>query len=75
MNTHVMSTVYAAKHPDLFASYRLPANTTRLNNDALMLAKRLRRWPNNKTSLFQRVVFAGLSLCGPSAYFEVSIII
>ena len=25
-----------------------------------MLAQRLRRWPNIKTSLFQRVVFAGL---------------
>ena len=41
-----------------------PANTTvtRWNNDVLMLAQRLRRWPNIKTSLFQRVtvVFAGL---------------
>ena len=26
-----------------------------------MLAQRLRRWPNIKTSLFQRVVFAGIS--------------
>ena len=34
-----------------------PANTTRLNNDVLMLAQRLRRWPNIKTSLFQH--FAG----------------
>ena len=25
-----------------------------------MLAQRLRRWPNIKTSLFQRVVFPGL---------------
>ena len=25
-----------------------------------MLAQRLRRWPNIKTALFQRVVFAGL---------------
>ena len=37
-----------------------PANTTRWNNDVLMLAQRLRRWPNIKTSLFQRVVFAGI---------------
>ena len=36
-----------------------PANTTRWNNDVLMLAQRLRRWPNIKTSLFQRFVFAG----------------
>ena len=27
-----------------------------------MLAQRLRRWPNINTSLFQRVVFAGLLL-------------
>ena len=27
--------------------------------DILLLAQRLRRWPNIKTSLFQRVVFAG----------------
>ena len=26
-----------------------------------MLAQRLRRWPNIKTSLFQRVVFAGIA--------------
>ena len=38
-----------------------PANTTRWNNDVLMLAQRLRRWPNIKTSLFQRVVSAGLA--------------
>ena len=25
-----------------------------------MLAQRLRRWPNIRTSLFQRVVFAGI---------------
>ena len=37
-----------------------PANTTRWNNDVSMLAQRLRRWPNIKTSLFQPVVFAGL---------------
>ena len=30
---------------------------TRCNNDVLMLTQRLRRWPNIKTSLFQRVVF------------------
>ena len=34
-----------------------PANTTLWNNDVLMLPQRLRRWPNIKTSLFQRVVF------------------
>ena len=27
-----------------------------------MLAQRLRRWPNIKTPLFQRVVFVGLSV-------------
>ena len=36
-----------------------PANTTRWNDDVLMLAQRLWRWPNIKTSSFQRVVFAG----------------
>ena len=36
-----------------------PANTTRWNKDVLMLAQRLRRWPNIETSLFQRVGFAG----------------
>ena len=38
---------------------RCPANTTRWNNTVLMLGQRLRRWPNIKTALFQRVVFAG----------------
>ena len=38
----------------------VPANTTRWNNDVLKLGQRLRRWPNIKTSLFQRVVFAGV---------------
>ena len=32
--------------------------TTRWNYDVLMLAQRLQRWPNIKTSLFQRVMFA-----------------
>ena len=36
-----------------------PANTTRWNNDVLMLGQRRRRWANIKTSLFKRVVFAG----------------
>ena len=35
-----------------------PANTTRRNNDVLMLSQRRRRWANVKTLLFQRV-FAG----------------
>ena len=35
------------------------ANTTRWNDNALLLAQRLRRWPNIKTSSVQRVVFAG----------------
>ena len=35
------------------------ANKTRWNNDVSKLVQRLRRWPNIKTSLFQRVVFAG----------------
>ena len=30
-----------------------PANTTRWNNNVLMLAQRLRRWPNIKTSLLR----------------------
>ena len=36
-----------------------PANTTRWNNDVLMLAQRLQRWPNIKTSFFQHDVFGG----------------
>ena len=43
-------------YEEVLKSY--PANTTRLSNDVWMLAQRLRRWPNIKTSLFQRVVFA-----------------
>ena len=35
-----------------------PANTTSSNNAVLMLAQRLRRWPNIQTELFQRAVFA-----------------
>ena len=37
-----------------------PANTTRSNNDVLMLGDRRRRRANIKTALFQRVVFAGM---------------
>ena len=40
----------------------IPTNTARWNNDVLLLAQRLRRWPNIKTSLFQRAVFAGMCL-------------
>ena len=36
-----------------------PANTTRWSNDVLMLDQRRRCWADIKTSLFQRVVFAG----------------
>ena len=43
-------------------SWAFPANTTRWNNDVLMLAQRLRRWASIKTSLFQRVVLAGILL-------------
>ena len=46
-----------------------PANTTRWNNDVLMLPQRLRRWPNIKTSLFQRVVF-GRPSCNKSLVCE-----
>ena len=48
------------KTPDrsLFSESHNPTNTTRWNNDVLMLAQRLRRWPNIKTALFQRIVFA-----------------
>ena len=36
-----------------------------------MLAQRLRRWPNIKTSLFQRVVFAGNAILqSQSLYFN-----
>ena len=38
------------------ASSIIPANTTRWNNDVLMLVQRLRRWPTIKTSLLKRVV-------------------
>ena len=38
----------------------MPANKTRWNNDLLLLTQRLRRWSNIRTSLFQRVVFAGI---------------
>ena len=40
---------------------QIPANTTHWNNVGLMLAHRLRRWPNIKPTLFQCVVFAGES--------------
>ena len=44
---------------EIICSDITPANAARWNEDVLMLAQRLRRWPNNKTSVFQRVVFAG----------------
>ena len=36
-----------------------PGNTRRWTNADLMLAHRLRRWPNIKSALVQRLVFAG----------------
>ena len=36
-----------------------PANTRRWTNADLMLAHRLRRWPNIKSALVQRLMFAG----------------
>ena len=38
-----------------------PANTRCWNSVVSMLGHRLRRWPNIETTLFQRLVFAGLS--------------
>ena len=46
-------------HSGTFTWYLIAATTTRWNNDVLMLAQRLRRWSSIKTSLLQRVVFAG----------------
>ena len=37
-----------------------PAKTDRLPNGVLMMGYRLRRWPNIKTPLVKRSVFAGL---------------
>ena len=37
-----------------------PANTTRYNNDGLMLGQRRRQWLSIKPAFFQRLVFAGL---------------
>ena len=37
-----------------------PANTGRSTNAELMLAHRLRRWPNNKSELDERPVLSGL---------------
>ena len=51
---------------DRAAPLSFPANTRRQTNVDLMLAHRLRRWPNIKTTLFQRLVSAGLILyCTP----------
>ena len=36
-----------------------PANTKRRTNDVLMLGRSRRRWTNMKTTLVQRLVFAG----------------
>ena len=37
-----------------------PANPTHWSNVGLLLGRRRRRWPNNKPTLFQCFVFAGL---------------
>ena len=44
----------------LVESCAIPANTRRSTNVVLMLAHRLRRWANIKTSLVERLVFAGI---------------
>ena len=36
----------------------IPENTTRWNDDVLILGQRRRRWANIETSLFQRVLLA-----------------
>ena len=43
------------------------ANTKRWHNASLMLVHRLRRWPNIKLTLYQRLVFAG-SKCSSHAF-------
>ena len=39
---------------------KVPANTGRIANAGLMLVHRLRRWPNIKPALAQRLVFVGV---------------
>ena len=59
--THTHTNTQTPSGASLSKKY-IPANTTRWSNDVLMLAQRLRRWPNIKTSLFQRVVLAGMNV-------------
>ena len=40
-----------------------PASTTLWPNAVVMLAHRLRRWPNITTTLGQRLLFAGFLRC------------
>ena len=55
--------VYSTNHEDT-PTYTQP-NTTRRNNDILLLTQRLQSWPNIKTPLFQLVVFAGKIISDP----------
>ena len=41
----------------------VPANTRRSPNVVLMSGQRRRWWPNIKTTLGERLVFAGLAIC------------
>ena len=45
--------------PDELIAY-IPANTRRSPNVGLLLAHRLRRWPNINPTLGERLVFAGI---------------
>ena len=60
-NKQMRSVVYVMEHPEQETRHR--------PNVVLMLAHRLRRWTNIKTTLGQRIVFAGCSLeCSQIAY-------
>ena len=56
------STILGQIHSQTTGQSDYPADTRRWTNVGLMLTHRLRRWPNNKTTLVQRLVPAGCGL-------------
>ena len=61
-NGNKINKVYSSSRPSLYSGkYRgtQPSKHDKLKQCRFNVAQRLRRWPNIKTSLFQRVVFAG----------------
>ena len=60
LKKNLWSPWFIQKYSSALRVEEFPANMRHWANVSSLLAHRLRRWPNNKTTLAQRFMFAGL---------------